>query len=152
MPQPKTIGQKFALVFSVTLLIQIFVGFGAYTNSESQVGHFEWISHTQEVMHALDSLETNLMSAETGQRGFLLTGVESYLAPYESALPKIDQDFEHLRELTLDEAARHKLLETLKPATDRKLVELNQTIETRRKMVSRPRLLSLRPTVTTHSL
>jgi len=37
--------------------------------------------------------------AESGQRGFLLTGDPSYLKPYRAALPKIDQTFARLREL-----------------------------------------------------
>lgn len=37
--------------------------------------------------------------AESGQRGFLLTGDPSYLKPYKAALPKIDQTFARLREL-----------------------------------------------------
>lgn len=37
--------------------------------------------------------------AESGQRGFLLTGDPSYLKPYKAALPKIDQTFARLRDL-----------------------------------------------------
>jgi signal transduction histidine kinase len=37
--------------------------------------------------------------AESGQRGFLLTGDPTYLKPYKAALPKIDQTFAKLREL-----------------------------------------------------
>ena len=37
--------------------------------------------------------------AESGQRGFLLTGDASYLKPYKSALPKIDHAFARLRDL-----------------------------------------------------
>ena len=37
--------------------------------------------------------------AESGQRGYLLTGDPSYLKPYKMALPKIDQTFARLREL-----------------------------------------------------
>jgi signal transduction histidine kinase len=37
--------------------------------------------------------------AESGQRGFLLTGDASYLTPYKAALPKIDHSVARLREL-----------------------------------------------------
>jgi signal transduction histidine kinase len=37
--------------------------------------------------------------AESGQRGFLLTGDPTYLKPYKAALPKIDRTFARLREL-----------------------------------------------------
>ena len=39
-----------------------------------------------------------IVDAETGQRGYLLTGKEEYLAPYTSAVPKVDAVFSRLRE------------------------------------------------------
>jgi signal transduction histidine kinase len=40
-----------------------------------------------------------IVNAETGQRGYLLTGKEEYLTPYNTAVPKIDSAFGKLREL-----------------------------------------------------
>ena len=40
-----------------------------------------------------------IVDAETGQRGYLLTGKEEYLQPYIAALPKIDDALHRLREL-----------------------------------------------------
>ena len=40
-----------------------------------------------------------IVDAETGQRGYLLTGKEEYLTPYTAALPKFDGAFKKLREL-----------------------------------------------------
>ena len=40
-----------------------------------------------------------IVDAETGQRGYLLTGKEEYLQPYQAALPKIGDAFHRLREL-----------------------------------------------------
>ena len=50
-----------------------------------------------------------IVDAETGQRGYLLTGKEEYLAPYTSAVPKVDGVFNRLREI----AGRH----TARPAS-----------------------------------
>jgi len=40
-----------------------------------------------------------ITDAETGQRGFLLTGKEEYLGPYKASIPKIEGEFSKLREL-----------------------------------------------------
>ncbi len=40
-----------------------------------------------------------IVDAETGERGYLLTGKSEYLAPYLSALPKVDESLGRLREL-----------------------------------------------------
>src|SRR5258708_26522626 len=43
-------------------------------------------------------LQLTLAEAESGQRGFLLTGEESYLAPFTRAMQTIDQQMAQLRE------------------------------------------------------
>ncbi len=45
-----------------------------------------WLLHTNEVIGHIESLLNKLQDAETGQRGYLLTGNEDYLEPYEEAL------------------------------------------------------------------
>ena len=69
---------------------------------------------------------------ETGQRGYLLTGNENYLAPYERGLAEIKSNLQYITEnskaegLSSDDAAR------LIRLTDEKLDELKQAIELRR--------------------
>jgi CHASE3 domain sensor protein len=43
-----------------------------------------------------------ITDAETGQRGFLLTGKEEYLGPYKASIPKIEGEFSKLRELLVE--------------------------------------------------
>ena len=41
------------------------------------------VAHTHEVLDALEQLISTLKDAETGQRGYLITGEPRYLDPYE---------------------------------------------------------------------
>jgi signal transduction histidine kinase len=71
-----------------------------------------------------------IVDAETGQRGYLLTGKEEYLQPYDAALPKIGDAFHRLRELlvihgTVEQRDRLGQLNTL---FGKKLVELEAAI------------------------
>jgi CHASE3 domain sensor protein len=45
-----------------------------------------WVRHTEEVLLGIGDFGTAIRDAETGQRGYLLTGEESYLLPYQEAL------------------------------------------------------------------
>src|SRR3954471_23504086 len=47
---------------------------------------FRWVSHTNQVETAIERLQRTLVDAESGQRGFLLTGDADYLAPYLAAI------------------------------------------------------------------
>lgn len=48
------------------------------------------VEHTYRVLDQLNDLRGLLEDAETGQRGYLLTGQESHLEPYHQALARID--------------------------------------------------------------
>jgi signal transduction histidine kinase len=73
--------------------------------------------------------------AETGERGYLLTGKEEYLEPYRAAIPKIDTEFSRLRELLVvnGTAAQRDSVGRMNSLVGKKLGELESTIELYRK-------------------
>ncbi|MBI2527220.1 MAG: CHASE3 domain-containing protein [Candidatus Rokubacteria bacterium] len=80
----------------------------------------------------LNAFLSLLKDAETGQRGYLLTGDERYLEPYQDALAAL---WERQRELRVGLAARpgqRERLDALQPLISAKLAELHRTIELRR--------------------
>ena len=72
----------------------------------------------------------NLNNAESAQRGFILTGDESYLRPYTSAHLALPQDMQALRAETLTPAAQAHL-DAAAPLLQDKLLELSQSIAAR---------------------
>jgi PAS domain S-box-containing protein len=84
--------------------------------------------HTSMVIHSADELLSELRDAETGQRGFLLTGDEAFLAPYLTVHDSIVPHLQQLRSLATIDAAK-KQLDTLAPLIDGKLAELARLIE-----------------------
>ena len=73
-----------------------------------------------------------VQDAETGQRGFLLTGDERYLRPYETAAAQIDERLARLGTLLADEGEQMTDLARLKNAVGEKLSELTQTVALQR--------------------
>ena len=71
----------------------------------------------------------NLLDAETGQRGYLLTGDEAFLEPYTAAITSIDATVEEIRTRTASNATERELVDELKPMVDAKLAELKQTLD-----------------------
>jgi PAS domain S-box-containing protein len=90
------------------------------------------IEHTYQVLAAAESLRSSIEDAETGQRGYLLTGERRYLAPYSAALSSIDLSQAKLRGLMTRNAQQQIRLAALDQATTAKLAELSRTIELRR--------------------
>ncbi|MBB3972880.1 sensor histidine kinase [Hansschlegelia beijingensis] len=66
--------------------------------------------------------------AETGQRGYLLTGEERYLRPYRSSLEKIDDHFRRLGELIGPDGPQRQDFETVRATVRDKFAELAETV------------------------
>jgi signal transduction histidine kinase len=86
------------------------------------------VQHTQRVLRALGDYTGEIIRAETGQRGFLLTGQPQYLAPYNAVLATNQAQFQALGALITDPAERQKLARIGTIMSD-KLQELGLTIQ-----------------------
>jgi len=91
------------------------------------------VSHTHEVITGLEDILSTIKDAETGQRGFLLTGDERYLTPYNAAVARIDERIASLNVLTAENPLHQELLPLIENQIDIKMEELAESIAVRRK-------------------
>ena len=126
------VGTKIGVGFGIVLVIFTIVGAIAYRSVAQQLEAADWVVHTQEVKNQLALLLSNLQDAETGQRGYVITGVDSYLAPYNDGASRAPDTRRHLAELIHDNPRQVPRAESLGPLITQKLSEMQQTIEVRR--------------------
>ena len=88
-----------------------------------------WSVHSAEVRQAEARLFQLVQRAETGQRGYLLTGDPTYLDPFTDARRGLPAAEAELRTLTGDNAAQQARLDQLRPIIDAKVAELARTID-----------------------
>lgn len=91
-----------------------------------------WVTHTHLEIEKLAEVQTNLLDAETGQRGYLLTGEEPFLAPYNDAGDRVRANIKDLRQLTADNPNQQRNLDVLQPLIDAELKLMEAHIEVRR--------------------
>ncbi len=91
-----------------------------------------WVTHTHIVLDSIDSALMALVDAETGERGFLLTGQDSYLQPYVAALPRLRQDLEQLKSQTVDNGVQQQLVIRLEDLVATRLSLLTERVDRRR--------------------
>jgi signal transduction histidine kinase len=91
-----------------------------------------WVAHTYEVMASLDKIVADLDNAESGQRGYLITGDARYLQPYDQAAAAIASDVAHLETLTGDNPSQRAPIAELRAHAHAKLAELADSIKARR--------------------
>lgn len=99
-----------------------------YRNLDSLVGMEGDIRHTMRTEQLIDEVLTSLLNAETGQRGFLITGDYEYLAPYYRSVSTVDRRLQQLRQEIGDSNQQVERLEQLSPLVSQKLAELAQSI------------------------
>ena len=78
---------------------------------------------------ATEMLLSTIADAETGQRGFLLTGNPAYLEPYDAARGQLDADFKRLEQAPLPDNGRTAAIGRMRELAAVKLAELGQTVE-----------------------
>ena len=120
------------LGLAIVLAFFLVSGTIAYRNVEILRTNNQKILHSHTVLISLDELLSTAQDAETGQRGYLLTGNDKYLEPYDNAVAAVGSRIETVKSLTQDNAAQQTNLIQVKRHIDGKLAELKQTIDLRR--------------------
>jgi len=120
------------LVFGVLLAILALVGIVTWERLNASREAREWSQHSYRVLGTMKDLAIALRDAETGQRGYVITGKDDYLAPYDSARDRLGVLQGELQKLTADNPAQQERLRALAPVIQHKLEELAQTVQLRR--------------------
>ena len=91
-----------------------------------------WVERSNAVSAALEGVLAELADAETGQRGYLITGDERYLEPYNVASKEVPSAITRLAESVADNPQQQAALGELREAAEAKLAELAHTVQLRR--------------------
>jgi len=113
-------------------VVVLVIGVVTYSGSIRTRDAGAWVEHTHLAIDRTRATISDLKDAETGQRGFILTGDEAYLAPYTNALTALAADTSALRLLTADNPVQQRHLDELAPLITARLAELDYSIELRR--------------------
>jgi CHASE3 domain sensor protein len=119
-------------ILTVALGSLVLTGVAAYRGSIKLTQAAGAAERSHRVLGKLESLLSELKDAEAGQRGFLITGKESYLEVYDVAVEAIRQDLEELEDLNAESPDQRRTLKTLEPLIGSKLAGLQSTIDLRR--------------------
>jgi PAS domain S-box-containing protein len=111
-----------AAVLVISLAAAWWVGRTTIRMGEEIVDGETTLRHVQKIL-------STMQDAETGQRGFLLTGRQLYLEPYESAVEDLPADLLRLRALTVEGQVPADLSRDFQRLIEEKIGELRSTIQ-----------------------
>jgi PAS domain S-box-containing protein len=123
---------KIASLGLVLVLVALAVSaWVADQNTRQLVQNEGWVKHTYDVVADLDNVLLTILDAETGQRGYLLTGEKRQLQPYRAATNRIDKQFKKLASDTADNDEQQQRLPELRAAIDERFRWLDETMALR---------------------
>jgi len=114
------------------ILLLVLVGWRAYLGTASLIEHEQEMGRDHEIIHALDTILIYVQHAETGQRGYLLTGNEAYLTPYEYGISSLQDALDTLESLVVTDPEQQASMQRLRRNIDAKLAELHETVVARK--------------------
>ena len=118
--------------FVIAALATVLIALVNFRTAQVRAQAVEAMDETTVTMRHLNLFVSSLKDAETGQRGYLLTGDDTYLQPYNLSLGAMERNMARLKELTDDSAVQRRLVLQIDDLRHEKLRELGETIELRR--------------------
>lgn len=126
------ITRKILVAFTTIALINLVVGIASFENARRLTANNAAITSSYEIIAATTNLISLLKDAETGQRGFLLTGRDSYLEPYNNAVVAIPRANDSLRKILGEDKLQAARVDRAEALASSKLNELKETIVLRK--------------------
>lgn len=128
-----TFARKIAAGFAMSFVLLLVIGATAYRGVDTLTNSSYSVTHTHDVLDAISAVANHLKDAETGHRGFIITGDDVFLEPYDAALDRIPASITTLRELTIDNTVQQERIDELDRLITSKTIEMRKRLDERRR-------------------
>ena len=112
--------------------LPLLLAFAGYTTASRHFASEEATLETMGFIRNLNDLLSTLQDAETGQRGYLLTGEARYLKPFQQANAQLATRLSETSKAAIRNGVAPSEIATLNKLIDSKMKELRDTVELRR--------------------
>lgn len=127
-----TFGKRIGVGFAVAVVAVALMGIIAYRSAGLVAEASGWVKHTHVVIALLSDIDDRLTDAESADRGFALSGDETFLGPYQKARAEVPELIARLRTTMRDNLDRRAQLDDLEREAAERLAFATSVIETRR--------------------
>lgn len=122
----------FPMLLLIAAIIVVANAWWAIQSVRTLANNAYWLAHSWQVVHQVESVLASAVDAETGERGFLISGQDSYLEPFTAAQRELPGELDRLQSLTSDNASQQARVADLRISLGRRLGILEKAIDMRR--------------------
>lgn len=124
--------RKLPFVLLIIFLVLAVIGFVFYQGTVSLQEAITWEKHTQDTLLRLDETLTLTLDMETGVRGFIITGNDTYLQPFNRGKNNVGENLSRLRSLTADNPTQQQRIAGLERVLSELVKSLSERVAIRR--------------------
>lgn len=124
----------------MTFKKKLFAGVGAALAiliAAGAIGYRAMVRNNTDMQHvvieSLENVQANAVTAESAERGYIITGQEWYVSPYQEALSNAQKSMADLRQLTTDNPIQQRNLDRLEPLVDARFGVLESVVDLRKR-------------------
>ncbi|MCS4226087.1 response regulator [Sphingobacterium sp. BIGb0165] len=117
----------------LSLFVLLVSSTASYLGIKEQNKHRQELTATRKIISLSNIILNSLQGAETGNRGYLLTGKENYLEPFNIALASLPVELKEIKELTEVDSAQKIRVDSLFTAAQQRLTVLKESVDIKRK-------------------
>jgi len=129
----KTLKNNLRIGLGLSLLLLFISSLASYISISNLINSSKMVSHSNLVITDLEGIISTLKDAETGQRGFLLTGENLFLEPYNGAKGQAVVLLESVKQQTTDNPVQQQSILKLQEIIQERLKILDKTIAVKRR-------------------
>ena len=113
--------------FALALAMVVVIGVVAYRTGQEFVETNRLVTHTVEILGELEATFSDVVTAESGQRGYIITGDQSYLEPHDLVVARLEERLQTLRVITADNPDQQVRLDALESMISQRLDFIENT-------------------------
>lgn len=136
-----TLGRKIVIGFIACAVVLSGVAVFSYKNSEKFVASNTLVNHSNQVLYEFEQILMSSVDAETGVRGYVITGDDDFLKHFTTANSKAIEKLEKVKQLTKDNPNQQNNIEELAKELKMRFDNLNTCITLRKDDYEKARAL-----------
>lgn len=132
----RSLNRNLFIGFGISLFILLLSSIASYVSIQNLLRNSKLVNHSNEVIFTVGEVLSTLKDAETGQRGYMLTGDQSFLEPYNGSYNRALEQLNEVKKLVVDNPQQVLNAEQLRNVVIKKLLRLEHLID--QKKANRP--------------
>ena len=128
MERTKTLKSNLRIGLGLSLLILFITSLASFVSIKNLIRSSDMVSMSNEIMTKLEAVISTLKDAETGQRGYLLTGDRDFLVPFNGAKESAFILLNDIASITTDNAFQQQSVKQLQNIVDERLDVIDKTL------------------------